>query len=86
MADNQEYTSEDIREHFSELTSRSYSDLKSCWYDTVGRWLISRTELYDDDTDIDTWLQEQYEKVKHGHKTDYGFIVTVLPPKPEQAA
>lgn len=79
---DQEFTHLDLDEFVSMLREKSDDELESHWYDTVGEWLSSRTDLeVPPEQDFEAWIEAQFRRLVDGQRTDYGFVIeVVLPP------
>lgn len=75
---------EEFQDFVDELRGLSDQELKQFWESNVGEWLASRDDLNDANSwgegSFDSWLESQFEKLKSGETTNYGFLISVNVP------
>lgn len=66
-----------------DLSDRSDAALEDLWFATVGEWVVSRDDqyVYMEAAGPDAHLERQFEHVRAGEPTTYGFTEDVALPE-----
>lgn len=64
--------------YIDDLETCSDSELIKWWNSTVGEWVASRSDLdIPEDVTFGEWIDEQFDRLKEGEETGYGYVVSV---------
>lgn len=66
------------RAYLKEAAQCNDEELKRWWDGNVGEWVASRGDLnIPPSKDIETWLDEQFNKLIQGEDVEYGYVIGV---------
>lgn len=75
------FSDDELDDYIEELADTPDDDLESWWYGSVGEWVASRQDMpVPEEMAFEDWLDHQFEKLKAGEETPWGYVVEVALP------